>query len=152
MIFDNILNCGRYAKYDPSLERAFDFIKKAVEEGYDVGRYEILPDGEMYAFVQEYNSKPECECSFEGHRRYIDVQFLISGCEQIDIIDLSRSESKVKYDVERDIEFFVASSAVTSLVLADGDFGVFYPNDIHRPGMAYADSSPVRKIVVKIKA
>ena len=28
MIFDNILNCERYAKYDSSLERAFDFIKK----------------------------------------------------------------------------------------------------------------------------
>ena len=34
-----------------------------------------------------------------------------------------------------------------------GDFCIFFPHDIHRPGMAYQDvPTPVKKIVVKVRA
>lgn len=152
MIFDNISGCEKYTANDNLLARAFDFIKTAVSENYEIGRYEILPDGEMYAVVQEYISKSEEECSFEGHRKYIDVQFVISGAEKIDIADISRAESKIDYDADKDVEFFDCRGAVTSLAVQDGDFGVFYPNDIHKPGMTLEKKTQVRKIVVKIKA
>ena len=52
MIFDNIRNCKMYYGVNERFEKAFDFIKKAVEENLEVGKYEI--DGkEVYALVQE---------------------------------------------------------------------------------------------------
>ena len=58
MIFDNIKNCKLYYGVNDGFEKAFDFIKKAVEENLEVGKYEI--DGtNVYGLVQAYDSKTE---------------------------------------------------------------------------------------------
>jgi len=37
-------------------------------------------------------------------------------------------------------------------VLNSGDFAVFFPNDVHMPGVSVTDRpTPVKKIVVKVK-
>ena len=76
MIFDNIKNCKMYYGVNPKFKKAFEFIQKAFDENFDVGKYEI--DGnEIYGFVQVYNSKLIENSGFEGHENYIDIQCIM---------------------------------------------------------------------------
>lgn len=150
MIFDNIANCDKYSLIDKRLSAAFDFLKKA-DSSLPDGRYELLPDGEMFASVQSYMTKAPEDSKLEGHRKYIDVQYVLRGTEIIECADISRLRSDIAYDGDRDIEFFEDAAGLCSLCLSDGDFSIFYPNDIHKPGMKNGESIAVKKIVVKIR-
>lgn len=151
MIFDNIRNKNIYSDKDEKLALAFDFIKRACDESLADGKYDIIKDGEMYAMVQSYKTKPISDGRYEGHRRYIDVQYVICGCESIFVSEISKFKTDAPYDHCRDIEFFSDVDGGCELVLSDGDFAVFYPNDIHKPGMTYKSESDIKKIVVKIE-
>ncbi len=150
MIFDNIKNCKLYYGVNERFEKAFDFIKKAVSENMSAGTYEI--DGKnLYALVQEYDTKTEDKCKFEGHENYIDIQYIISGCEMMGSTDISKAVVKTEYNPEKDLAFYENYYKASYVIAQDGEFCVFFPHDIHRPGMAYEDiPSAVKKIVVKV--
>ena len=150
MIFDNIKNAKMYYGVNPKFEKAFEFIQKAVEEKLEVGKYEI--DGkEIFALVQNYDSKLEENSAFEGHENYIDIQYVIEGSEMMGVVDVSKIEVRDQYNPEKDITFYKSSADATYCVATSGDFCVFYPHDIHRPGMAINNQpSNVKKIVVKV--
>ena len=151
MIFDNIDNCHLYYGIHNRFQDAFDFIKKAVSENYECGRYEI--DGKnLFAFIQEYTTKPENEGMYEGHKNYIDIQFIVSGIEEIYDVDINKTEIKVEYDGEKDIAFYQDSPKATKAVLEAGEYGIFLPKDLHKPGISFnGEKSSVKKIVVKVK-
>lgn len=150
MIFDNVKNCSLYYGSHKNFEKAFDFIKKAVAENLPVGKYEI--DGtDLYASVQEYLSKDFETAKNEGHRNYIDIQFVISGTEKILVEDISSSTIKSEYNDIKDVEFYFDGQNACSLVLEDGDFAILFPHDIHKPGLTYKTQENVKKIVVKVK-
>jgi len=150
MIFDNIKNCKMYYGVNPKFEKAFEFIKKTVEENAEVGKYEI--DGkEIYAFVQSYDSKLKEKSAFEGHKNYIDIQYIMEGREMMGSVDVSKAIANGEYNSEKDVTFYKESDVASYCVAEKGDFCIFYPYDIHSPGMAYNNvSSKVKKIVVKV--
>ena len=151
MIFDTLKNCRKYYEVNDKFEKAFDFINKATKENLPVGKYE-LEGCELYASVQEYTTKAEEECRFEGHRKYIDIQYIVSGIETIEVIDISKASSQTEYNEEKDLEFYENNSKATKGVIESGEYGIFFPHDIHRPGMAFNGvQGSVKKIVVKIK-
>lgn len=151
MIFDTLKNCALYYSTNDKFEKAFDFIKKAVKDNLEVGKYEI--DGKnLYAFIQEYNSKIEPDGKYEGHQNYIDIQYIISGIERIEVIDIEKAQPKTDYDPVKDVQFYFDPENKINAVLESEDYGIFFPNDIHKPGMSLNGvSSPVKKVVVKIK-
>ena len=150
MIFDNIKNAKLYYGSHKNFEKAFEFIDKAVKENLPVGKYEI--DGvDLYASVQEYLSKDFETAKNEGHRNYIDIQFVISGTEQILVEDIADSKIKTEYNDVKDVEFYYDGENACSLTLKDGDFAILFPHDIHKPGLTYKTPENVRKIVVKVK-
>lgn len=150
MIFDRVANCENYIFLGEKFRKGFDFIKKAVAEDLPVGKYEI--DGtNIYAMVQEYTSKPCDGAVFEAHRKYIDIQYVISGIEEIGICDISKGIIKTEYSDETDAAFYEKTDKAGKLVLEDGDFAIFYPNDLHMPGLAFdVETCNVKKIVVKV--
>ena len=150
MIFDNIRNCKLYYGANEKFEKAFEFIKKATDENYPVGKYELDGDS-LYAMVQEYTTKPKSEAKYEAHEKYIDIQYMLSGIEEIAVFDIGGAEIEDEYNPEYDAAFYKAKEKMTVSVLEAGDFGIFYPNDIHRPGISYKENLPVRKIVVKVR-
>lgn len=151
MIKDNINNCELYFANHKNFEKAFDFIKKAVKENLPVGKYEI--DGkEVYASVQEYNSKLDVDAKNEGHRNYIDVQYVVSGKEIIEVCDINSIQTKTEYNAEKDVEFYFNAENPTTCVLEKGEYAILFPHDIHRPGLAINGKQvPVKKIVVKVR-
>ena len=151
MIFDNIKNCEMYNSVNPKFEKAFLFIKKAVAEKLPVGNYEI--DGQdVYAFVQKYETKLMENSFFEGHEKYIDVQYIIKGSEILGVMDISKAVIKNEYSAESDAAFYERSGNASYCTAQQGDFCIFYPHDIHNPGVAFEDAPmEVEKIVVKIR-
>lgn len=150
MIIDNIKNCEKYECVHEGFKKAFDAIKQVVSENKGVGKYEI--DGKnVFVMVQEYNSKLEADRKFEAHRKYIDIQFMISGEEKIEIGALEGLKPEKEFNVESDGGLFKAPENYTTAVLTDGDFAVIYPDEAHAPGISLNDNQkPVKKIVAKV--
>ncbi len=150
MIVDNIRNCEKYTTLNPKFQTAFEFIKKATNENLPLGRYEF--ENGDYAFIQEYVTKDEEDCIFEGHRKYIDIQYIISGVEVIKVADISKTTTKTDYDGEKDVQFFENCERAATTVIDEGEYGIFFPYDIHKPGMSLGgNKAPLKKIVVKVK-
>ena len=54
------------------------------------GRYEIGEN--IYANIEEYNTKSELDATLESHKRYIDIQFLLNGIERINYCSIDGLE------------------------------------------------------------
>ena len=129
--------------------RAVEFLKENDLMKLAEGRHEVTDDG-VYANVQTYLTKDTAP--FENHRRYIDVQCVVSGEEDIFISGIPDCTVRQSdYDVAADIEFF-ADAAQPRKARADKDnFLVLFPGDAHRPCISPdGRQTRVRKIVVKV--
>lgn len=139
-----------YKKLHPRFDVAFEALKKLVSENAEVGKYEI--DGKnVYAIVQEYETKPMAAKKFEIHKEYIDIQYIVSGQEVMGFESLDKLSPMGDYNP--DAQFFYVNDACDRINLCAGEYVVFFPNEPHAPGAAIDDiPSNVKKIVVKIKA
>ncbi len=150
MIYDRFENIDRYFQVGTPLHRALAYARDAAREAPE-GRTDI--DGSrLYASVAAYETGPVEARRFEAHRAYIDVQVLLAGEERIDVSlerDLPVAEA---YDPQKDVIFFKPPTFAASLPMRPGWFAVFYPHDIHRPGVHLGEKQRVRKIVLKAAA
>lgn len=147
MVFDSLNESFRYVGLHPLLERAF-----AEVENFRLattGVHEILGRN-LFVSVQEYQTSPGAELKLENHRRYIDLQVLYSGREQVLWAPLTKVESLVPYNEKTDFEFFQGEGI--SFELHPGNFVIFFPSDVHRPNAQIAGQpEAVKKAVFKIK-
>ena len=150
MVYDSIKNCKTYYGMHKNFEKAFDFIKKAVSENLAVGKYEL--DGkELFASVQEYDSKTDEQAKNEAHKNYIDIQYVVSGTEIIESVEIEKATPNTEYNAEKDVMFYDKSEDAVTLILTEGEYAILYPQDVHRPGLCVGTPAPVKKIVVKVK-
>lgn len=139
-----------YFKNKDRWDKAFSFLKSTDFLKSEAKRYDIDGD-KLFATVSEYLTKNEETTQFEAHRKYIDIQYVISGKELMNVSPLkSVNKVLVPYDDAKDIEF-VAVSKQINLTATPGNFFIFFPDDAHRPGLKDGVNSPVRKVVIKLK-
>ena len=113
-----------------------------------ISKVEINGD-EVYSVNQVYETKEHSLGKLEGHRKYIDLQFVFEGSEIIKLIPLNDVKPSTDYNEENDIQFF--DSDKTSIIeMKSGMLGIFYPEDIHAPGLKSGSSNIVKKAVVKV--
>ena len=107
---------------------------------------------DMFINVHTYETLSESECRFEGHRDMIDVQYIIAGGELVDWVLKDELEEDGPYLVEKDFQYYHApkEEPTTRLHLGAGYFGVFFPEDGHRPKLNDGIHKGVYKAVVKI--
>lgn len=146
MIIDQLDHSHIYHPLSPGIERAFEYLHQINLLTLNVGRYEI-DGGNIYAMVQQYNSRPVEQGFWEAHRRYIDLQVVIQGAEKIGYANLARL-TQGDYDASKD--FLPLFGEGDFLTLEAGNFILLMPQDAHMPGLAVASPAPVKKIVVKI--
>lgn len=151
MVFDNLKNCELYYGMHPRFKEAFDFIRRAIAENLPVGKYEI--DGkELWASIQEYTSKLYDDAKAEAHKNYIDIQFIVSGIEVIEGFDISKATPKSDYNDVKDVMFYEDNKNAGKGILTDNEYGIFFPHDVHKPGICLdGNQDTVKKIVVKVK-
>lgn len=150
MIADSIQNNARYS-FGPAWKTAFEFLKTLTPES-ETGK-RLLQGHDLYAGIDCYETKSRADAKLETHRKYVDIQILLSGTEIIEIYpkqDLTISEP---YNAERDVEFYEKPSEPhTCITLTPGQFLVFFPDDAHMPCLMAGDSpEAVKKVVVKIR-
>jgi len=146
MIADAVGNAHLYRGLSPRIALAFDYLRGVDSQGVMPGTFEIAGT-QVYAIVQEYETLPETQGSWEAHRRYIDLQCVIAGAERIGYAHISRLAPGV-YDPARDV--VPLSGAGDFLILGPGAFMLLFPEDAHMPRIAVGAPSQVRKVVIKI--
>jgi YhcH/YjgK/YiaL family protein len=161
MILDTLSNSARYERWLPSLSAGFAFLRTKANAALAPGRHEI--DGErVYAMVAKYDTRALEEAEPEAHRKYLDIQYIISGRETILWTPLNEAAAITKeYDNDRDIVFFARNARSRPFELAAGHFCVLFPEDGHQPGChvegavvegrrADPQPQPVHKVIVKV--
>jgi len=125
---------------------ALEFLKTC--DGLEKGRYELA--GGAYALVQEYVSRAEDEVRWEAHRKYIDIQYIISGAERIGFAFTENLRGTDVYDPAKDVLKADNAQDASFVSLRAGQFAVFFPSDGHKPGVSDGEPCAVKKVVVKI--
>lgn len=148
MIVDKLSNSHLYSGLGEKINKAIDYLKKTDFTKMQLGKYEI--DGEnIFALVNEYNTKDENEGKLEAHKKYIDVQFVAKGKELMGYAPLENQKVIDEYNEQNDIMFFVGDKSFTKV--DEGMFAIFFPTDVHLPGIKFDEKSNVKKIVIKVK-
>ncbi|MBN2657439.1 MAG: YhcH/YjgK/YiaL family protein [Spirochaetales bacterium] len=150
MIFSSIHAEARAGIYPAVIEDAVQFFKETDFSTYETGEFEIQGRDILFQ-VHDIDTAPAEERRPEIHRKYIDVQFLYKGKEAIGVVsDSGKNEVAEDLFDQRDILFYKDVKDETFVSMKEGDFCVFFPEDIHRPGCQREGSSSIRKIVYKI--
>jgi len=150
MIMDKIENWNLYYSKKSNLYPGVEFILKQINGNIQDSRYEIKGN-DIYAMVQSYMTDAPENKKLESHRRYIDIQYIVSGKEAIGWLPAGGLKVMTPYSDENDVIFYHSAECISPLVLTPGMFAVFYPSDAHRPGCFLGKPAPVRKIVIKVK-
>lgn len=148
MIVDDIKNSDFYLGLNEKFSKAFDFIKNSDLLSMECGKYEIDGDN-IYANLQEYDTKPVDEGKWEAHKKYIDIQYVIKGQEEMGYANISEMKPICEYDESKDIVFLKGSGDF--FVVKEGFFTIFTPNDAHMPSLAVVEEEYTKKVIVKIK-
>lgn len=139
-----------YFKNRERWDKAFSFLKSNDLSKLELKRYDIEGDS-LYAMVSEYLTKNEEDARFEAHQKYIDIQYVVSGQEMIGVASVSQKKDVLEpYDPVKDIEFMTVNDGV-NLKATPATFFVFFPENLHRPGLKIEANEQVRKVVVKVK-
>ncbi len=148
MIHDTLDHLFRYEGMHPGVLRGLKFLAETDFSALPDGRAEI--DGNnVFANVMTVDTKPMNDTP-EAHRKYIDIQYLISGREHIDVGPLEAMTEEVKANPQGDIWFY--HGPMDRVTIGDGRFAVLFPGDAHAPGIAAEKPETVRKVVVKVLA
>jgi biofilm protein TabA len=147
MILDRLDNAHLYQTLLPRLRQAFDFLRSADLASLPPGRHDVSGD-DIFALVQEYRTRPASEGFWESHRKYIDVQHVISGAERMGYAHLATLAVRQPYDADKDL--LILDGSGDFFTVAAGMFTIFAPQDAHMPCLAVAEPAPVKKIVIKV--
>ncbi len=149
MIYDKIDNLEIYAGISEDIRVGLEWLRE-VNPSIVKGVYEINP--RVKAIVSEYTTKEVNEHGYEAHRDYIDIQYLVSGTEMICCLPLEYLKETKAYQLEKDAAFYEeAGMKRQEMVIGNGYFAVFYPQDGHMPCLFNKEPIEVKKVVVKIK-
>ena len=145
MILDTIANADRYQCLHPHFAAAFAFLRRDLSS-LAAGRHDIAGD-ELFAIVSHNEGRDRNEAKLECHRRYIDIQFILEGIDEMGWKPTRAcTQPKGEYSAEKDILFF-DDHPETWVATPAGGFCIFFPEDAHAP---LVSMHPIHKVVLKI--
>ncbi len=146
MIFSILSQSDRYAALHPLFPRAFEYIRNTDLLSLAPGIYPIAGD-DLFAIVEHVPGRARAEAKLECHRRYIDIQLVLEGVDEMGWKPLADCREPVgDYSAEKDIRFFHDAPA-SWIAVPPGAFCIFFPEDAHAPLVA---TGSIRKVIFKI--
>lgn len=148
MIIDSIENAFKYQHLHPQFAKAFQFILNTDLDQLD-NETIVLEDG-LKVMASQKMGKTSAESleKFECHNQNIDIQFCIKGNESIGWKPRQKCRHpKGEYSVEKDVLFFEETPDMF-FKLTDGQFAIFFPEDVHAPMIG---DEMIKKLVFKVK-
>lgn len=150
MLKGNIVVIETLLNKEPILNYVSKFVKENDLNSLSAGSYEI--DGrKVYVNIDEYETQPFGERSYEAHEKYVDVQLIIQGQESIYIDEKKDLKIKTEYSDEKDIAFYEDGNNGQNVELTENEFLVIYPSEAHKPCVMCGDKCQVKKAVFKIR-
>jgi len=147
MILGSLNSTTYIEKINPLFKMAFDYIRNTdfskLESSSD--RIEIVKD-HVYLLLFEYKGKKHENATRESHSKEIEIHFPIIGREIFGWIDKGECETITSIDSNEDLIFY-KDSVDTYIMASVGQFVVFFPEDVHAPGIGYGH---IKKGVIKI--
>ncbi len=132
---------------NPLLDQAIKFIETTNLYELSEGKHEI--NSNIFAVKSSYFTKLEKDALIEAHRKYIDLQIILDGEEIIYGGDIEGYKESIRYDEQKDAAFY-KGKASWKLMFKKDDFAIFYPYDVHQPGVMLNTIKKVTKVVFKI--
>ena len=147
MILDSLKNKEQYVALHPRFKQVFDFIDNTDVAALECGRHDIDGDN-IFVMVQELDLREVSAARLELHRKYIDIQLLLSGPNEI----FGWSEKKdcltaeTEFDEQKDIQLFTDIPQCFYSV-GEGQFSILFPEDGHAPMLG---EGHVKKCIFKV--
>ena len=147
MILDTLKNKEQYASLHPRFKAVFDYIDTHDLASMELGRHDIDGDN-IFVMVQELELRPREQARLELHRKYIDIQLVLRGKEEV----FGWSEKKdcltaeTEFDEAKDIQLFTDKPQCFYTV-REGQFSILFPEDGHAPMLG---EGIVKKCIFKI--
>jgi len=146
-----ILTTTAYLKeecYHGNLKKAISYFLQHKKDIFTLtqGTYKIR--SEFFYMIQEYETKDST--IWEAHKKYIDIQIILSGEELIEVAIIDKLQSLDKYDKEKDFLGF-EGPATSFLEMQENDLVILFPEDAHKPALTLKKGkSFVKKCLFKV--
>ena len=148
MIYDKINNIDFYQGLSADICEGLKYLQQ-IDADIPSGVHQINP--RVKAIVSEYETKLQNEHGYEAHKKYIDIQYLISGAERIACLPIEKLIETEPYNEEKDAAFYKAAINPQEMVIGDGYFAIFFPQDGHMPQLCVDKPMKVKKVVIKVE-
>ena len=145
MILDKTKNASLYVELLPNLENALNKLNE-LGENAELGRYDFEGG---YLLLQEGDTKPAETGDFEAHRKYIDVQAVLSGTEYVVWAPTPELKVSQEYDGEKD-KVMLSGEAEYPIRIDGGMFYALFPEDAHKACRDIGTQTHYRKAVIKL--
>ena len=146
IIINKLQHAERYFKMHPAFEKAFTFLRRSDLAELPAEKYEI--DGDrLFCMISKGPGRSRSEAKLEAHRKYIDIQYVIAGTDEMGWKPTADcKEIDKQYSADEDIMFFNDPPDSWTPVPA-GSFVIFFPQDAHAPLVSEGE---IHKAVLKI--
>lgn len=147
MILDTLKNKELYTSLHPLFKSVFDYIDTHDLAAMEPGRYDIDGDN-VFVMVQELELRDLEQARLELHRKYIDIQLVLRGDEELFGWSEKRDclSPEAPFDEAKDIQLFVDKPQCFYSV-REGQFSILFPEDGHAPMLG---KGGVKKCIFKI--
>ena len=147
MILDSLNNYKNYLNINPLFKDGFDFLINTNLKELTLGDH-ILKDENLIAKVAKEQGKTKDQAKLEAHKKYIDIQFVISGTDNIGWSPLSEAKEKESdFNFEKDFVLF-KDTPQQWITVPENHFVIFFPNDAHAPMVS---EGILHKVILKVK-
>ncbi len=148
MIIDTVQNAHKYFSVHPLFERAFEYIKENDLANAADGKSDIAEGLKAIISNAPGKTKETSIAKFECHDKNIDIQLCVSGVETIGWKPREKCIiPNGEYNDEKDVRFFNDEPDMF-FSLTNGQFAIFFPEDVHAPMIGDSD---IKKVVIKVK-
>ncbi len=136
----------------PLLLRAIDYLKSIDVKTLQDGRFSVQGE-EVIAIIETLLTRNITEqLLVEGHRKYIDIHYVIDGRESYGWIPTESFTEVDNYDEEKDNwTKLIQKKDLQFFELRKGDVVIFFLADAHISQLAQIVPVQTRKIVMKVK-
>ena len=146
MILDCLDKADRYLPLHLDFASAIAFLRRQPLDRLPLKCIEIAGVS-LFATVSKSPARKRDGAFLEAHRKYIDIQYLVAGVEEMGWRSRARCQKRQsEYDAAKDVELF-ADSPDTYFTMHPGQFVIFFPDDAHTPLIGAGE---IHKIVMKV--
>ena len=148
MIYDKLDNLNIYKNISADMYAGLKFLQQ-IDPDITAGVHPITP--KVKAIVSEYETKRQNELGYEAHKKYIDIQYLLKGSEKIACLPIEKMQETKPYCKDKDAAFYTANIKSQEMIIGDGYFAIFFPQDGHMPQLCLDKPMKVKKVVIKVE-